>query len=215
MRRLPLRTAMFALCAVAACRTTTTVGLAAWPSGDLPVDLAEINDLDAAVDAMWAAPPSQRAAARAPIVAELLRQLQAHTAAAQGGNAAITLFQIATLWSEELPAFASEFAHGLAPLRATKRLLAQSGDMPATILALAMLGQLEPAMAGTYRAEISEILDYADQSAVAESGELAQRSRALLVLEPVVRGFPNAELSETWVTRMIERQGFVEAMLNS
>ncbi len=215
MRRLPLVSAFFALGAVVACRTKGPAPLLAWPSGDVPVDLAETNDLDAAVDAMWAAPPSQRAAARAPIVAELLRQLQTHTDAKQSVDAAITLFQIAALWNEELPAFASEFAHGLTPLRATKRLLAQSGDMPAAILALAMLSQLEPAMAGTYRAEINEILDYADQSAVAENGELAQRSRALLVLEPVVREFPHAELTETWVSRMVERQGFVEAMLNS
>ena len=215
MRRLSLVSALFALGAVVACRTKGPAPLLVWPSGDVPVDLAEPNDLDAAVDAMWAAPPSQRPAARAPIVAELLRQLQTHTDANQSVDAAITLFQIAALWSEELPAFASEFTPGLIALRATKKLLAQSGDMPAAILALAMLSQLEPAMTGTHRAEINEILDYADQSAVAENGELAQRSRALLVLEPVVREFPHAELTETWVARMVERQGFVEAMLNS
>lgn len=214
MRRHLLLPAIFALYAVAACRPPSPARLPAWPSGDIPVDLAEPNDLDAAIDAMWAAPPSQRAAARAPIVAELLRQLQAHTATGQGVDTATTLFQIAALWSEELPAFASELSHGVAALHAAKRLLAQSGDMPAAILALAMLGQLEPLAARTYRAEISEILDYADQSAVAESGELAQRSRSLLVLEPVVREFPHAELTETWVARMVERQGFVEAMLN-
>lgn len=214
----PIRTVFLgalALATLGSCRSSGGVRTQMWPSGDVPVDLAEANDLDAAIDAMWAIPPSERTAARTVIATELLRELHDHTAANDGAQAAETLFRLAGLWSDDIPAFGREQQASISAIQATKRLVAQSGDMPASMLALALLMQLEPSRAGEHRQEIREILDYADLTAVAEAGETAQRSRSLQVLEPVVRGFPHEELTDTWVARMVERQGFVEAMLNS
>jgi Tfp pilus assembly protein PilF len=209
------RSSFFLLAAllILGCSRTASPTFPSWPSGDVAIDLADNLQLDAAIDIMWAVPIATRDHTRAPIALEISGRIRSAMKEQAPDLVANGLFQLASLWRDD-PQVAR---NGLAPyadiLRDARVMLAKTGDMSATVLALLMLkvvdGQTE------MPPELREILEYAEQIAIAENGELGKLSRSLTVLEPVVREFPDLQLTNQWVALMLERQQTVHRALTT
>jgi tetratricopeptide (TPR) repeat protein len=124
-----------------------------------------------------------------------------------------TLRSLASLWrAEEIAASgAAELSRHIELLRRMRAVFARAGGDREVVLLLAMLSVADPWSQSVYDAEMAEIFNYADELAVAEYGDGAERSRSVEILEETVRAFPSPQIIETFTGLVVARQQALDA----
>ena len=211
-----------ALALAGACAGHPGAGTLPWPrpgrAGDAPYDLAEDQDLSMLRGDFAALPDagSARTEMRRRLADEYAGRMERALDAGQLDQGYHDLRMLLGLWS------AAELTHPAgvgAELRRYHRQLllararfARAGrDVEATC-ALAALMLVEPAArARDRRAEIDQIFSFADDLAVADNGEGAERARPIHILEKLVQVLPTRWAVDRLVALYVARQHAVDS----
>ncbi len=182
-----------------------------WP--DAPIELRDETDRDAAIDRLWVTPPGPaRDRMRAEIADATARRLTDAVAEDRPFVAAQLLDQLTGLYTTDPKTVVSLARH--APLiRDLRSMFAKSGALEPAAQTLILLSEIEPANRTAVLAELEEILQFADDLAVAENGEDAIRSQPILLLQPTVLQLPLPWLVDKYVKLVIDRQVAVAGVL--
>lgn len=182
-----------------------------WP--DTPVALRDDDDRGAAIDQLWITPAGpERDRLRGEIAEATARRLTDAVVEDRPFAAAQLLDELTGLFQAEPRAVASLAAH--APLiRDLRKMFAKSGALEPAAQTLILLAEIEPANRSQLLAELDEILQFADDLAVAENGEDAVRSQQIAVLQPTVLQLPLPWLVDKYVRLVVERQIAVSTVL--
>jgi tetratricopeptide (TPR) repeat protein len=185
------------------------------PRQDPPLDLADDDDLGRARVLYDALPPADpaRAARRRALVSAYVRGLDEKDA-----ETAFTRFlDAASLWDARELADPSRPAADLAllapPAEALLKRASTSGADIEAITALVVLRAAHPERGAELDRTFQDILAYANDLAVAESGPGAERSRVILALETATRAFPSRWATDRLVELYLERQAVVASIL--
>jgi tetratricopeptide (TPR) repeat protein len=178
---------------------------------DAAYELSDRDDLEWVRDRFDALPigDGQRAAQRGQLLAEYRRRLEGSLARGEQRAAVSALEGLVTLWSaRELadPRGHDDLLAQRELLEAARLRFARSGSDRDAALALTALRQADPKRAAAYDAELDAIFAFADDLAVAEFGEGAQRARPLEILESVLEVFPSPAMVDRLVALVIARQ---------
>jgi tetratricopeptide (TPR) repeat protein len=181
---------------------------------DTPLELRDDGDRDQATDALDAMPLGPaRDAARAPIADALADRLADALADDHPFLASALLQQLAELWQRDPEAIGAGLAAHLEVLKTARATFARSGESESAILALVMLGEVEPAQRTQHAAEIDEILAFSDDLAVADAGADAARAQPIALLQPTAMALPLHALVDRYVALLVERQRVINAVL--
>jgi tetratricopeptide (TPR) repeat protein len=210
------RTAVLAA-AVAAAAAIACAGRAglrpAWP--DVQLELRDDADREQAIDRLWLlAPGPERDRARAPIAAALARRIGDAIDDDQPFIAAALLDQLTSLWQDDPAAIGRGLAAHAALLRDLRATFARSGVLEPAAQTLIVLAEVEPAARAARLAELDEVLGFADELAITDSGPAAGRAQPIALLEPTALALPLPWLVDRYVALQIERQRAVAALLD-
>lgn len=188
------------------------------PAGDAPYDLADDHDLTMLRGDLAALAPDApgRAAMRRRLADEYAGRMERATDAGQLDAAYHDLRGLLSLWT------AAELTHpdrvGAEMRRYHRQLLlararfARAGrDVEATCALAALMLVEPPARAADRRAEVDQIFSFADDLAVADSGEGAERARPIHILEQLVQVLPTRWAVDRLVALYVARQHAVDS----
>ncbi len=125
-----------------------------------------------------------------------------------------SLRSIASIWN------AAEIRNGVAGKNLLKlaptidealSLFSRAGKATPAILALELLRSARPANSRQYQKEQNALLTFTDELAVAEFGEGAERSKAIIILQRTLNVYPSPQIVDRLVDLQIERQSALEA----
>jgi tetratricopeptide (TPR) repeat protein len=185
----------------------------AWP--DAQIELRDDGDREQAIDRLWLVPPgAERDRARAPIATALARRIGDAIEDDQPFIAAALLDQLTALWQGDPLAVGRGLAGHTALLRDLRVTFARSGALEPAAQTLILLAEVEPAARAAHLAELDEVLGFADELAITESGAAAHRAQPIAILEPTVLALPLPWLVDRYVALQIERQRAVAALLD-
>ena len=184
-----------------------------WP--DAQLELRDDGDREQAIDRLWLLPPgAERARARAPIAAALARRIGDAIEDDQPFVAAALLDQLTGLWQGDPTAVGRGLAGQVALLHDLRATFARSGALEPAAQTLILLAEVEPAQRAAHLAELDEVLGFADELAIAESGEVAHRAQPIALLEPTALVLPLPWLVDRYVALQVERQRAVAVLLD-
>jgi tetratricopeptide (TPR) repeat protein len=184
----------------------------AWP--DTPRELRDDGDREQATDGLWAMPAgAARDRARAPIAAAIAARIRDAIDDGEPLVAAGLLDQLIGLWQADPFAVGPGVAPHAAVVRELRAAFARSGALAATAQATILLAEIEPAERASHLAVLDEVIDFADDLAVAEHGPEAIRSQPLAVLQPAALSLPLGWLVDRYVALLVDRQRAVAALL--
>lgn len=185
------------------------------PVADAPYELASDQDLTL-VRAKYEAlddGDAARAELRAELAAEYARRVRVALQEDRLAAAFASFEMLLTLWRpSDIEAGAPGLAEHAAIAHAVRDTFARAGGDIEAVTALAVLATVEPARAGEYVAEIEEIFAFADDLAVSEYGDGAQRSRPIEILETAAAAFPSRLVVDRLVTLYRERQQAIDSL---
>lgn len=181
---------------------------------DAPLELRDDGDRDQATDALAAMPLGPgRDAARARIATAVAGRLADALAGDQPFLADTLLAQLAELWQRDPDAIGRGLAAHADLLHRARALFARTGASEPTILALVILGEVEPAHRAADLVEIDEVLAFSDELAIADAGADAARAQPIELLQPAAFALPLRPLVDRYVALLAERQRVVNAVL--
>jgi tetratricopeptide (TPR) repeat protein len=184
-----------------------------WP--DAQVELRDDGDREQAIDRLWLLPSgAERARARAPIAAALARRIGDAIEDDQPFVAAALLDQLTGLWQSDPTAVGRGLAGHAALLHDLRATFARSGALEPAAQTLILLAEVEPAARAEHLAELDEVLGFADELAIAETGEAARRAQPIALLEPTALALPLPWVVDRYVALQIERQRAVTALID-
>lgn len=184
----------------------------AWP--DAEATLRDDGDRELAIDRLWVTPVgAERARARAPIAAALVRRIAEAIDEDRPFAAAALLDQLTALWQDDPGAAGRELVAHLEVLRGLRKVFGKAGALEPTIHTLVLLAETEPARRTAHLGEIDEVLEFADELAVADNGPDATRGQPIALLEPTALALPLAWLVDRYVALQVERQRAVAAVI--
>lgn len=182
-----------------------------WP--DAPIELRDDTDREAAIDQLWVAPAGPaRDRLRAEIADATAKRLTDAVVEDRPFVAAQLLDQLTGLYTGD-PKSISGLARHAPLIRDLRTMFAKSGALEPAAQTLILLSEIEPARRTTVLAELEEILQFADDLAVAENGENAIRSQPISLLQATVLQLPLPWLVDKYVKLVIDRQVAVAAVL--
>jgi len=198
---------------VGAC-TSRTRPQVAWP--DAPLALRDDSDRSQAIDELWALPPgAERDRRRAAIAAALARRITDALAEDRPFEAERLLDQLTELWHPDPTAVGRGLrAHAELLLR-LRGMFARSGALEPTVQTLVLLAEVEPARRDAHRAELEEVLAFADELAIADNGPNAVRSQPLALLQPTALALPLPWLVDRYVAMSAERQRVIAKLIET
>ncbi len=185
--------------------------------GDAPWELAEDSDLAwvrLEYDALEQSAP-ERTAKRRELADEYAHRIDARFAEGRRAEAHQAMLDLVSLWSPRELASGSasrELAAYRPGIEKVREAFSRAGGERETVGAIAVLIVIAPARAAELQAELGDIFAYADDLAVAQFGEGAQRARPIELLESVRDSFPSPFVVDRLVELYIERQGAVESL---
>lgn len=183
-----------------------------WP--DTPVHLRDDADRGAALDHLWVMPPGpERDRARAEIADAVARRIGEAIAERRPFAAAALLDQLVSPWQAEPAAIGRGLARHAELLRSLRALFARAGALEPAVRTLVVLAEVEPAARAAHLAELDEILEFADQLAIAEHGADARGGQPLGLLGPAATAIPLPWLVDRYVAKLVERQVTVATLL--
>ncbi|HWU90655.1 MAG TPA: hypothetical protein VN253_25490, partial [Kofleriaceae bacterium] len=183
-----------------------------WP--DAPVMLRDDADRAAAIDRLWATPPGpERDRARARIADAIARRTVDALDDDRPFAAAALFDQLISLWQADPEAAGRGLAEHAALLRSLRARFARSGALEPAVRALVVLAETDPDRRAAHLAELEEVLEFADQLAVAEYGPDARRAQPLALLGPAATALPLPWLVDRYVALLVERQVTVAGLL--
>jgi tetratricopeptide (TPR) repeat protein len=206
------------LVAVAACPRARPAGPVAFgPAEDAPWELADDTGWNEVRDQLFGLPPgaAERGALRTHLAAAQVARITRWLEGNRPVLAHEAMLELARLWSDEPQALGAELAGQAAALERARATFARGGADREVVLALVLLGEIEPAAREARWAEIEEVLAYADDLATAEMGPAALRSRPLEILEPIAHALPLPRVTDRFVALAAARQTAVSAALAS
>ncbi len=187
------------------------------PLADAPYELADDLDFAERTDDLWARPPgAERTALRAQLATVLGDRLDVALTSGRIDRASAVLGEVADLWRGE-PAALTELAAvpgWPARLDRARAAFARSGADRDVALDLILRRGADPTRADRDRAELEEILEFADDVTQARVGALGIGSGALLVLAPIVERGLASELTDRYVELAINRANLADAAVS-
>lgn len=145
----------------AACHST--VALPALATGQLAIDLSAPADLWESEDAMWAMPDViERRRARAAISIALAADLERSIDPVRPALASALLARWLGLWHDDPEQLRDDLTAHRRLLEQLRELFARSGESESALLTLIALVEVDPAQEPRYRAEIDDVLAFAE-----------------------------------------------------
>ncbi len=183
-----------------------------WP--DAPVELRDEVDREAAIDQMWVTPVGpERDRLRSAIADATARRLTDAVVEDRPFAAAELLDQLTGLWLSDPNNVASGLRAHAPLIRDLRKMFAKSGALEPAAQTLILLSEVDPASRVEALAELDELLQFADDLAVAENGVEAVRSQQISVLQPTVLQLPLTWLVDRYVKLLVDRQIAVASLL--
>ena len=182
-----------------------------WP--DAPIELRDDTDRDAAIDRLWVTPAgAARDQLRTEIADATARRLTDAVAEDHPFVAAQLLDQLTGLYTGD-PKTVTSLARHAPLIKDLRTMFAKSGALEPAAQTLILLSEIEPANRTLVLAELDEILQFADDLAIAENGPDAIRSQPIALLQPTVLQLPLPWLVDKYVKLVVERQVAVASVL--
>lgn len=183
---------------------------------DAPYELADDGDLAERTDELWAmAPGPARSALRGELAAALAVRARHWLGAHRVDRLGAVVDSLAALWFDEPAALAGELGRHRDLLVDARAAFARAGaDRPAA-LTLVLLAAIDPATAADHRAELEQILAYADDLARSRHGVLGTDTGAIDVLAAVTRVVDDPALVDRLVELLISRANRADGTLTS
>ena len=184
---------------------------------DAPFDLAEDQDLAEVRSELFAMPADAagRAGLRRKLADEYARRLALAVKENRHGDAYQALSQMMRLWNVADLRDPAAVGRDLAPYRASieqaRHMFARAGKDRETAAALCALMLIEPDQAEHHRAELDEVLAFADQLAIAENGDDAVGARPIAIFEELVDIHPTRWVVDRLVALYVTRQKQLDA----
>jgi len=125
------------------------------------------------------------------------------------------LLELARLWSDDPDAIGGELTGQRDAIARARGVFARAGADQEVVLALVVLGEIEPAEREARWAEIDEVLGYADDLAVAQNGPAAVRGRPIQILEPIAMALPLPRVTDRFTELVAARQAAVSDALTN
>ncbi|MGH9888863.1 MAG: hypothetical protein ACREBE_25245, partial [bacterium] len=178
---------------------------AAWP--DAQVELRDVADRLAAMDALWVMPPgAERDRARGWIATALARRIDEAIDDDQPFVASGLLDQLTWMWQDDPEAVGKGLAAHTDLLMRVRAVFAKSGALEPAVQTLILLAEADPAERAAHLAELDEVLGFADELAKAENGPNAVRAQPIALLEPTALALPLPWLVDRYLALQLERQ---------
>ena len=216
-----LRIALAAALAIAAlpgaggCTHPRAASPARTPIADAPYELEDDLDLAERIDQLRALPAgAARAALRREVVAAHVDRIGEFLAAGRLDRVDQTIGDLAALWTAEPAAIAGELAPHVAVLHQARTAFARAGSDREVALVLALLAIAEPTRAADHRAELTEVVAYADDLARARMGALGTGSGLLAALRPIVHRNLAPDLVDGYVDALVGRANAADAAID-
>ncbi len=185
-----------------------------WP--DAPLELRDDADREQAIDQLWVlAHGPARDAVRARIATAIAARLSDALAEDRQYAAEALLYQLAQLWQADPQTLGTGLADHVNTLRQLRATFAKAGAIEPAIVALVMLGEIEPARRDAHHAELDEILRFSDDLESAENGPEAQRAQPIKRLQPAVLVLPLPWLVDRYVKLLVDRQRVISTLITS
>ena len=187
------------------------------PITDAPWELEDDADWAEVRDQMLALVPTDRRR----------RDLRVQLAAAQADRigrwldanrpnlAYEALLDLARLWADDPDAIGGELTGQKEAIARARGVFARAGADQEVVLALVVLGEIDPGQHDAHWAEIDEVLTFADELAVAENGPAAIRGRPIQILEPIALALPLRKVTDRFAELVAARQVAVSEALSN
>jgi tetratricopeptide (TPR) repeat protein len=187
------------------------------PITDAPWELEDDTDWAEVRDQMLALAPTDRRR----------RDLRIQLAAAQAGRitrwldanrpnlAYEALLELARLFADDPDAIGADLTGQKEQIARARAVFARAGADQEVVLALVVLGEIEPEQRDAHWAEIDEVLSFADELAIAENGPSAIRGRPIQVLEPIALALPLRKVTDRFAELVTARQVAVSDALEN
>ncbi len=185
-----------------------------WP--DAPVELRDDIDREAAIDQLWVTPAGPaRDQLRASIADAAAKRLTDAVIEDRPFIAAQLLDQLTGLWMTDPKNLATGLRAHAPLIRELRKMFAKSGALEAAAQTLILLSEIDPANRTAVLAELDEVMQFADDLAIAENGNDAVRSQPLTLLQGTALQLPLPWLVDKYVKLLVDRQIAVSGLLEA
>lgn len=187
------------------------------PITDAPWELEDDADWSEVRDQMLALPTTDRRRRdlRVQLAAAQTDRIGRWLDANRPNLAYEALLDLARLWADDPDAIGAELTGQKAAIARARGVFARAGADQEVVLALVVLGEIDPAQRDAHWAEIDEVLSFADDLAVAENGEAAIRGRPIQILEPIALALPLRRVTDRFAELVTARQVAVSEALSN
>src|SRR5688572_17409916 len=181
---------------------------------DIPVQLRDDGDRDAAIDRLWVMPAgAERDRARRSIANAVAARIDDAIDDDQPFVAARLFDQLVWMWHTDPQTIGVGLVPQVALLHELRGLFAKSGNLEPAVQTLVVLAEIEPANRAAHLAELEEILAFADELAVAEN-VYAGRAQPIALLAPTATTLPLGWLVDRYVKLLVERQIVIAGLID-
>jgi tetratricopeptide (TPR) repeat protein len=124
------------------------------------------------------------------------------------------MLDLAGLWGDDPALLGGELKGQKASIERARKTFARAGADQEVVLALVLLGEIDPAERDARWAEIDEVLAFADELAIAQNGPDAVRGRPIQILHPIAMALPLKAVTDRYVDLVAQRQAAVGEALS-
>jgi hypothetical protein len=187
------------------------------PITDAPWELEDDTDWAEVRDQMLALPATDRRRRdlRVQLAAAQTDRIGRWLDANRPNLAYEALLDLARLWADDPDAIGGELTGQQATIARARGVFARAGADQEVVLALVVLGEIDPGQRDAHWAEIDEVLSFADDLAVAENGPAAIRGRPIAILEPIALALPLRRVTDRFAELVTARQVAVSEALSN